>query len=309
LRADGRVVDLAAAAAAWLHIDHHDPYWEREVELRLPADVGKFLAGGVPSRALAEAALAFASRSATPTGIGAEPLLVDMSNARLLAPLTAPLILCSGAHFQRPGHREFFMRNPHNVLGPSDRTQLPTWLGENFEVQPRVAVIIGERLNRATPAEAQAGIHGYCAAIEFRACDLHKISWAGPMFHLQYPHAQTFDGSLMLGPAIVSKHEVGDVSALVARLSVDHDEIFAGGVPGQWNELVDWICQLSAAVTLQPGTLLIPGASDDMIVRPSDASQCPAELISSATSSSRLRSGTAITLQIEGLGNIETRLD
>ena len=40
---DGRLLDLSAAAAAWLWLDQADPMWEGETALRLPADVGVFL--------------------------------------------------------------------------------------------------------------------------------------------------------------------------------------------------------------------------------------------------------------------------
>ena len=39
---DGRIVDLQASAAALLAGEEDDPLWEREVDIRLPADAGKF---------------------------------------------------------------------------------------------------------------------------------------------------------------------------------------------------------------------------------------------------------------------------
>ena len=127
LLSDGRIVDLQAAAAALLAREEDDPLWEREVDVRLPADAGKFLAGGRPSRALADAAIAFALRTPATQGIDGEPLFVDPSEVRLSAPLIAPLVLASGAVFRENAqdsaskrHDEFFMRNPFNIFGPGD---------------------------------------------------------------------------------------------------------------------------------------------------------------------------------------------
>ncbi len=307
-----RLVDLAAAASAWLGIEHTDPFYEQEVALRLPADVAQFLAGGVPGRALAEAALAYASR--TPAGIGGEPLFVDVSEVKLL-PYKAPLILAGGAQFKTSGggesltHREFFMRNALNTLNPSDELQLPTWLGDEFAVAPRLAVVIGERLQRASHSEAQAAIYGYCAALDVWASQLEKLSWAGPMFHLQYPQARNFDAALILGPVTVTPDEAGQPDQLTAQLSMDEQLVYEGPVPGRWHELVSWIAELSQVVTLQPGTLLLPGAAETTTVQPAASTSRPAELlIDSLARFPELKRGAKLTLRIPGFDEVTARV-
>ncbi len=316
LQADGRIVDLGAAAAAWLWLEQGDPLWQREVALRLPADVGRFLAAGQPSTDLAEAALGFASCEPERRGIGGEPLFVDSSEVRLLRPLTAPLVLSSGAIFrdgpgsgtERKRHREFFMRNPFNVLGPSDDIVLPTWLGEEFDIAARLAIVIGSTLRCASRAQAEAAIFGYCPAIDVCARNLQIISWAGALFHVQYPHARAFDGSLLLGASVASKGEVGDITDRTARLVIDRTSIFESPVVGHWDELLDWICHLSEVVTLEPGTLLIPGATDNTFVQPSSGN-LPVELLNLAPSQRRLlRPGAEIVVAIDGIGIIESRV-
>jgi acylpyruvate hydrolase len=318
LSTDGRIVDLAAAAAAWLCLEQDDPFWEREVALRLPADVGQFLAGGQPSNELARAAIAFACREPANSGIGGEPLLVSSRDVRLLRPLFAPLVLSSGATFrderdrngrERQGHREFFMRNPLNLLGPSDDIALPTWLGEEFDVAARLAVVIGERLRCASRAQADAAIFGYCAALEVCARSLESISWAGPMFHVQYPHARAFDGSLLLGASVVSKDEVGRITDKTARVTIGTSCLFDGRVAGRWDELLDWICYLSEAVTLEPGTLLIPGSADETAVQPECSGNFPAELVQpKSLQRALLRPGADVAVDIDGVGTIATRV-
>jgi 2-keto-4-pentenoate hydratase/2-oxohepta-3-ene-1,7-dioic acid hydratase in catechol pathway len=309
-RDDGQILDLSAAAAAWLDIEQGDPFWEREVALRLPADVGKFLAGGGPSRALAQAAFAFAAREPTPRGIEGEPLLVDANDVHLLAPLIAPLILSAGATFPgRERHREFFMRNPLNVLGPGDDVSLPARLSEDFDLAPRLAVIIGAPLRNAARGQAEAAIYGFCAALDICARDLQTISWAGPMFHVQYPHARAFDGSLMLGACVVSKDDADSIAAQTARLDIDGTRVFDGVVAGSWDTLVEWICHLSETVTLEPGTLLLPGSGDEIVVRTAASGGALLEIVNLAPSRhALLRPGAAVTLDMPGVGRITTRI-
>lgn len=316
LEPDGRIIDLVAAAAAWLALEEGDPFADREAELRLPADVGRFLAGGTASCALAKQAADFARRRGNAGGVEGEPLLLEPGAVRLRAPLLSPLVLSSGATFaqdasadsaERLEHREFFLRDPFNLLAPGDEIALPAWLGKEFEAAPRLAVVIGKSLRSATRAEAEEGIFGYCPALEICVRDLHLLSWAGALFHIQYPHARAFDGSLLLGAAVVGKEEVGTVANRKARLRTD-DQAQEGPVPGRWDELVDWICRLSNVVTLPSGTLLIPGSADETIVQPTRAENAPIELRIAPSLSMPLKGGETLWSEIEGVGRVEARV-
>ncbi len=315
---DGRIVDLPAAAAAWLAFERQDPLWEAEVQLRLPSDLGRFLAAGKPSLALASEAVKYAQRTTTRAGIGGEPLFVNLSDIRLLPPLTPPLILASGARFDAgPGsqaddvwrHREFFMRDPFNVLGPADALQLPTWLSNDFDLTARLAVVIGQTLRSASPEEAAEAVFGYCPVIDVCARAQQQISWAGALFHVQYPHAHAFDGSLMLGPSVVSKDELDFSAARTTRLFLDGEEVAQRTPALSIKDVIDWICRLSETVTLQPGTLFVPGSADDTAVRPARHGKFPVELVSqTASQNHRLRPGARVTLTLDKAPVIETTI-
>lgn len=311
---DGSILDLPAAAAAWLALVRHDPFWEREVALRLPSDVGRYLAGGLPSQKLAESALGYVQQQADARGIGGEPLILQSTDARLIMPLQSPLIVSPGATFrdgaippaaEREQHREFFMRNPLNVLSAGMPIPLPEWLSDEFDAAPRLAVIIGRSLSRASLREAEDAIFGYCAALEICAKGLETISWAGALFHVQYPHARTFDGALTLGPAVVSKDEIGPISGLRARMAIDSRPVYSGPIPGRWDQILEWICVLSESVTLEAGALLIPGPADDVFVQPARSGNLPVELVHDGSAASAVRVGNVITIDIEGIGGFQ----
>ena len=318
LQPDGRIVDLQAAAAAWLSQVRRDPFWERETELRLPPDVGQYLAGGGPSRELAARALDHAHGARDGRGIGGEPLFRAADEVTLLAPLLAPLVISTGAVFrdgprpdapERKLHREFFLRDPFNLRPPGEAMALPGWLSVEFDAAPRLAVVIGSALRCATPAQAEAAIFGYLPAIEVCARDNEILSWAGALFHIQYPHSRAFDGALAIGPAVVSKDEVGPVAGRKARLRVDGVTAYAGPLPGRWDELAAWICRLSESVTLKPGTLLIPGSADDVSIQPARTGNLPVELVrAERAAAARVSPGQRVAIDIDGVGGFESQV-
>ena len=312
---DGRIIDVEAAAAAWLAHERSDPLWEDEVALRLPSDVGRFIAGGKPSLTLAQAAIDYAAqRPPLAGGIGGEPLFVNPDDVTLLPPLVAPLILSSGAVIEgladhggrdKNRHREFFMRDPFNVLGPGDDIHLPTWLSQDFEISARLAAVIGQPLRSASSAQAYEAIFGFCPAIEVCASEQQTISWAGALFHVQYPHARAFDGSLLLGPAVIGKDEIGEPGKLKARLTIEGTVLSNAPCAWSFDRLVEWVCYLSESVTLRPGTLLVSGSADDIVLQPAVAGKSPVELINHAASQSDLLLPNAeIELFIEGIGSV-----
>ena len=186
---------------------------------------------------------------------------------------------------------------------------MPTWLSEDFDLSARLVVVIGHRLHCCSSQQAKELIFGYCPAIEVCARSLQTISWAGALFHVQYPHARAFDGSLLLAAAIVSKDEVGETKGRMARIVIDNATAFEAPVAWGPDELADWICHISEAVTLEPGTLLVPGSAADTVIQPAQSGDLPVELINQTKSQrDRLRSGAPVGLSIDGLGGLQTRI-
>ncbi|WP_161140807.1 fumarylacetoacetate hydrolase family protein [Propylenella binzhouense] len=308
---DAGVVDLATAAATLL-AESGDPCADAEAALRLPPDMVRFIAGGAPGRALAEAAIDFALARGAAGGVDGEPLVYGSGEVRLLPPLVPPLLIGAGAAFrdgpdrrsgERVRHREFFLRDPFNMLGPEDGIALRPWLGDHVDAWPRLAVLIGRRLRRASADEAAAAIFGYCPAIDLCIRDQHAISWAGALFHVQYPHARAFDGSLLLGP-VVSRDEAGDPAALGARMTLDGEIAYDGPVPGDWGGLPAWIAALSNVVTLEPGSVLIPAAEGDAFVAPSGDGSGPAEIFNPPPLGRYLAPGMSVAVEIERVGAV-----
>jgi hypothetical protein len=77
----------------------------------------------------------------------------------------------------------------------------------------------------------------------------------------------------------VSKDEVDSLEAIATRLVVNQEPVPAEPPLSSTDELLDWICGLCAAVTLEPGTLLIVGSARDIRVEPATTSAVPLRLL------------------------------
>ena len=145
-------------------------------------------------------------------------------------------------------------------------------------------------------------LFGYCAALELCARELQSISWAGFLFPVQYPHARAFDGSLMLGACVAGKEEVGEIGGRRARIEIDGQTVLDAPLAWTAENLVEWISSLSKRVTLEPGTLLVPGSADEVVVQPARSGELPVELVNRARPrSDLLRPGARVTMMIEGI--------
>lgn len=315
LHGSGEVVDLCAAAAAYLCLAEQDPCGEAEAELRIPAEVAAFLSGGEISRTLARKALAFALERGAAGGIGGEPLILPVSSVRLRAPVAAPLIIGTGATFvqrldqpagDRTDHTEFYLRNPLQALGPGEEIPFQPWVTDQLQAQAGVGVVVGHQIRCATVAEAEAAIYGYCAVTDLAAENLHTLSWAGPLFHIQYAQGKTFDGSLVLGP-IVARGEAGRLP--VARLLVDGRPAGERNLAELAGAAPSWISYISEFVTLQPGSIILIGSSDS--TRAGELAGAGARLSvqqPALPAGVSLGPGSTLTVEAEGLGRLENRI-
>lgn len=307
---DNRVVDLQAAAVAYL-TGKDDPCASQEAELRIPDDICSFLAGGEKSLTLAVEAINFAVKHRY--GLYDEPLLLARTGLRLLSPVQPPLLIGQGAHF-RPAvssedlekHAELYLRNPYSIAGSEEPIKVPAWLPGPAIASPRLAVVIGSAVSNANLQEAQQAIFGYCAALDIRLQGLNKLSWAGALWHLQYPHARSYDGSLMLGPMIVSKDSISSLNQLKASLAIGAGKTQEFHLPGTAN-IPAWISHISQAVTLKPGSILVCGSADDAVIVSSTANAAtPVTLIPNLDDA--LQENDVVSISVADLGDWETRV-
>ncbi len=147
-----------------------------------------------------------------------------------------------------PSRPLLFLKPPSAVIGGGEPIVLPP---ESVQVEheAEIGVVIGRRLRRATPAEAEQAIAGFTCANDVTARDLQKTDG-------QWSRAKGFDSFCPAGPAVVSGLDwrglevIGRVNGVERQRGRAADMHF--GIP----ELVAYI---SAAMTLEPGDLVLTG--------------------------------------------------
>jgi len=182
-----------------------------------------------------------------------------VSAPRWLAPCVPGKIVCVGrnyaAHAKELGNEVpkeplLFFKPPSSVIGPGAVVALPRE-SERVEYEAEVAVVIGQRLRRASEAQAQAAVFGYTAACDVTARDLQKKD-------AQWTRAKGFDTFCPLGPWIVSG---GDVPETVV-LSVNGVEKQNGRTADMVFPVPALLAYISQAMTLEPGDVVLTGTPE-----------------------------------------------
>ncbi len=190
----------------------------------------------------------------------AQATIVRLEDVTRLAPADPwSKIICFGKTYaghaaemgwERPAEPVMFLKPYSALCGPGDRIVLPP---ESSVVEPEgeLAVIIGRRLRRATPAQAADAIFGYTAANDVSARDLMKSDG-------QWSRAKGFDSFLPLGPRIVTTGIDPSEVQIVTRIN---GEVCQFGTTADllWS-VADLVARASVAFTLNPGDVILTGS-------------------------------------------------
>jgi len=195
---------------------------------------------------------------------------IPLSSATLLAPIVAAPrnVFCVGLNYLdhvAEGDRwrklaaprtietpHFFTKPPSTITAPSGA--IPHWIGVTVELDYEVelALIIG-RPGRNIRAEAAfEHVFGYCVANDVSARDLQRR-------HGQWFKGKALDGSLPLGPWVVTRDEIPDPAALELTLEVNGERRQHARVSEMIFDIPTLIAQLSAGLRLEAGDIVLTG--------------------------------------------------
>ena len=158
-----------------------------------------------------------------------------------------------------------------------------------FDWEIELAVVVGARLRRASEAEAEAAIAGYCVGIDFSARDW-QFSPLNP-FKFDLFTGKAFDDSCPLGPKFVPARFV-DVNSLNLRLWVNGDLMQNGNTSDMVWSPAEQLSALSQHTTLQPGDILLTGT-------PSGVGMARGVF---------LKVGDSVEAEIDGLGTLKVEI-
>ena len=186
---------------------------------------------------------------------------IDASAVTLLAPIPNPgKIICVGLNYRDhaieskmeiPSVPTVFAKFPSAIIGPDASIVIPR-LTQKPDWEAELAVVIGKHAKNAAAGDWEQYVFGYTILNDVSARDVQLAT-------SQWILGKSFDTFAPIGPAIVSKDEVGDPHTLDIQLSID-------GVVQQHSntrELIfkvpALIAYISSIIPLEPGDIISTG--------------------------------------------------
>jgi 2-keto-4-pentenoate hydratase/2-oxohepta-3-ene-1,7-dioic acid hydratase in catechol pathway len=211
---------------------------------------------------------------------------VERSAAAFLAPVLPGKLVGIGRNYREhakelgnpmPAEPLIFLKAISTLIGPRAAIVLPPE-SERVEHEGEIAVVLRDRIRRATPEEARAAVLGITGANDVTARDLQKKD-------ATFARGKSFDTFCPLGPAIWVGADLEDLE-VVTR--VNGTERQRGHVRDMAWGIVELLVYVSRMMTLEPGDVLLTGT--------------PAGV-------GRLADGDRVEVEISGLGVLENPVE
>jgi len=222
--ADGRIIDLTRAYAAYLREAEGSTHADKLAAAILGRDMVEFLRRGEKSLDAARKGLAYVS--AKPSH-GDGGIIFDRQQVRLMAPVPRPGALVSaGKNFsdhvaemaskKGPEAPVAFLKLPGTVIGPEDDIPHPPEV-KNLDYEVELAIVIGKPCVDVSKDDALDYVAGYAAFNDISARDIIRGENKTGI-HLM---GKSFPGFAPMGPYLVTADEIADPQNLKLGLSVN----------------------------------------------------------------------------------------
>lgn len=184
---------------------------------------------------------------------------VARQGAALLAPVLPGKIVGIGRNYVEharemessvPSEPLLFLKAPSSVIGPRSPVVLPLE-SQRVEYEGEIAVVVRERLRRATAEEAVRAVLGVTCVCDVTARDLQRKD-------ATFARAKSFDTFCPLGPGILAGAglDLGDLT-VVTRLNGEERQ--RGSTHAMVFGIVDLLVYTSRMMTLEPGDVILTG--------------------------------------------------
>ncbi|MCL6632459.1 MAG: fumarylacetoacetate hydrolase family protein [Alicyclobacillus herbarius] len=222
--------------------------------------------------------------------------VIPLSTAHFLAPVTRPSkIVCVGHNYREhilemkreiPEYPVLFAKFPHTLRGHGESIPLPP-VTEKLDYEAEFAFVIGRQAKDVRPEDALDYVGGYTIANDVSARDLQRRT-------IQWMQGKNLDGSLPLGPYLVTPDEVGDPHELGVTLTVNGEtrqKANTRTLVFNVNFLVSYISQI---LTLEAGDIILTGTPGGV----GDAMNPP----------QYLKDGDVVEITIDKLGTLRNQV-
>jgi len=289
---NNQVIDLNCAYQAQLKAQGKYRYQEI-AHAFVPASTDELFQGGKESLELAQGAIDFILEN---PDYSDKKAVYHRSEVKIEAPVQKPgKIICVGHNFRKhiqemgreiPTHPVIFAKFANTIIGPED--DIPYYpISDQLDYEMEFAFVIGKQARNVSEEDALDYVAGYTIANDVTYRDIQRRT-------LQWLQGKTVDGSLPLGPHLVTADEIGDPAGLEMVLKVNGEvrqstntDDFVFNVP----KLVSF---LSGLLTLEPGDLILTGT--------------PGGVGFAMNPPQFLKDGDVVTIEIEKIGVLENKV-
>jgi 2-keto-4-pentenoate hydratase/2-oxohepta-3-ene-1,7-dioic acid hydratase in catechol pathway len=190
------------------------------------------------------------------------------ADAELRLPIRPRKVLAAGRNF--PAHaRElgnapaeapfFFSKLPSCAIGPGDAIEIPGDLPGDVHHEGELAVVVGRAGRRIPEARALEHVAGYLCANDVTARTLQRTLQER---RLPWLAAKNLDTFLALGPGIVPRAMLPDISALRLRCRVDGVLRQDAPLSAMLHGVASLLAHASRHLTLFPGDIVLAGTPE-----------------------------------------------
>lgn len=198
-------------------------------------------------------------------GLGFVPTGRRVAGGKVLPPVEPKVLFCVGVNYAKHarefGHEQrawptVFHKNPACVVGDGETVRLPRWLrSDKVDYEAEIAVVVGEDIRNASPAEALRKVLGYTCANDVTARDWQK-EWGGT----QWSRGKSFDTFCPLGPCLLTADEVPDPAGLEIRFRLNGETMQSASASEMQFGVGEILSFLSGSSTVPAGSVVLTGS-------------------------------------------------
>ncbi|WP_101845196.1 fumarylacetoacetate hydrolase family protein [Halobacillus sp. Marseille-P3879] len=289
---DGVIIDLNRAYENY-KVSEGSQIAKKTAAVYVPSDMTLLLEGGEETLKEAEKAVNYVVSN----GLNVDGKVVfNKDDVKLEAPVGKPnKIICVGHNYREhilemkrelPENPVLFAKFNNTISGPEDPI-VKKDISDQYDFEAEFAFVIGKQAKNVKEEDALDYVAGYTVANDVSVRDLQKRT-------LQWLQGKSVDGTLPLGPWLVTKDEVPDPHNLDIELKVNGEtkqKSNTSSLVFNVNRLVDFVSHL---ITLEPGDILLTGTPGGVGV-----ARDPQEF---------LQEGDTVTISIDQVGILENEV-
>ncbi|KAJ8715562.1 hypothetical protein PYW07_010044 [Mythimna separata] len=197
---------------------------------------------------------------------------------------------CKEIQVPRPAIPMIFSKYSSTIIGPNDALRIRTEVCKKVDWEVELAVVIGKTASSVAAADVDHYIFGYTIAQ-----DISEREWQKEKNGAQFLLGKSQDTFCPIGPCIVTKDEIGDVTNLNMKCSVNGVVKQKSNTKYLIHSIPNIIERITTVMTLLPGDLILTGT--------------PGGVGGNAKPQEFLKPGDVIRSEIQNIGVFETRVE